>query len=95
MALKGERFPRLVFEKRVTLKLPLGMNNKKKGNAITTAAPALRSFAIAGDIAPSRVDGGTSVIYVFAVDVAILVVGRGLSPLMFFSHCRDTYGPHK
>ncbi|MGD0662069.1 MAG: hypothetical protein ABSD38_28765 [Syntrophorhabdales bacterium] len=69
--------------------------NNKKGECNYDRCPGPRSFAITSDIAPSRVDGGTSVIYIFAVDVAILVVGRGLFPVMFFSHCRDTSGLQK
>jgi hypothetical protein len=80
MTLKGDKPPRPVFERRVTIKLPYenkpGLNEAECNH---DRCSDLRSLATAGVIAPSGVDDGTSVIYTFAVDVATLVGGAWFS----------------
>jgi hypothetical protein len=80
MAVKGVKFPRPVFEKSATIKLPYGNKSRlKEGECNYDRCPAPPCFlVIAGGIAPGRVDDGTAIIYIFAADLTTLT--EELSP---------------
>jgi hypothetical protein len=63
-----------------------------KGSAITIAALAPRFRAMGQFRLWAGLINRAAIVCTFAVDVAILVVGRELFPVVFSSRCRDTSG---